>query len=44
VLPSSGYEGPNLVDLLDRTILSHWLPFKIWNCSDMRLRTGHDLG
>jgi len=26
VLPLSGKEAPNLVDPLDRAILSHWLP------------------
>jgi len=28
LFPSSGREAPNLVDCLDRAILSHWEPSK----------------
>ena len=38
VLPSSGKEAPNLVDSLDRAILSHWVPQKHSICLDVRLR------
>jgi hypothetical protein len=36
LLPYSRKEAPNLVDTLDRAILSHWAPRKHSTCSDMR--------
>jgi len=44
VLPLRSRQGPGLVDLLDRAILSHWVTFKHANFSDMRLRKGQTLG
>ena len=35
LLPSSGKEAPNLVDPLDRAIVSHWVQHQHSACSDM---------
>jgi hypothetical protein len=44
VRPSSGKEAPNLVDPLDRAVLSQLIPQKHSACLDVRLRTDEAYG